>query len=991
MTVRSLNGLNGSTTNVVITNRMLTTEPLEMTQTLFTDPIVLSLKGITGFTGSGGNILKSNSANNALEWATETDTTYTGTAPIVITGTTISYDNTTSGTFTNKTFGDLTMFESSLSCRNSSSSGYIRLYTNGASSTNFVDLFTPNNLTQDHTIFLPSANGILALTTDLIQPNYGGTGKSSLSGETGKVLRVNSNENGYDFYTLPSPITQYWGLSGNVLSPTSSYDLQVAEIINIGSSTVYYQLKTDTTNNAFQLTETDGTTVLKYTSNGRLDFGYSILIGSNPAYPAGQGLPFGTTGTIYSSSIYSKIITTDDITLSEYGASPPTTQSYIRCNSSGNLTFSAGGEFTTGLKVGGAIAFDDLGTGATSISYIYDPRQNSGVPSTTNNAFNFHSNGTEVNLNCRVAAGGTSSAVNLKFAGSTLYRFNENLTMDVDSRSFSFPSSSGTLAKIGDIAGNSYISSVDTVFSVDGNGRLSLGVVGVVEGGTGQNSITNGDLLYGKPLNSMGKIAIGSTGQYLKVVSGIPGWVTETNTNFFSFSGNDIYLTNTADNLMLGMSSFFPAAKLGVQGNTWLAGQVTINESALLIGLYFSYLYDTTNGRGVISNPNSTYTNKNILTWADNDVGLCVPQSNGYVNFRFANVIKMTFGESLTKLTGELEITEFVLIGGSTQIGTNALSVYGDTNITGDITTTGTTFTAPRFKLSHSGSYLNISNPDGDNATAQGTYIQWHNNGTYLGLYTPVGGASSSYAIQCYIGTTEKLKITGLQTHSSQKMSIDGYFYMGYDINGATSTDNLYMLINHGSGSSDGATYIGFKWNNVYIGEVAQVGTSSVVYSTTSDYRLKDDIVDCDSMLDTIDKMNVKEYSFKGDKEENIDQKHIGFLAHEVQELDERFNTFVSGKKNEIAPYCNCCHSFNCNKGEACMECDEDGICKYPMIDKVKYQSIDYGKLTPICIKGIQELHTIIKEQQVELDTYKSIIDKLINSKSFVDFKKSIA
>jgi len=72
------------------------------------------------------------------------------------------------------------------------------------------------------------------------------------------------------------------------------------------------------------------------------------------------------------------------------------------------------------------------------------------------------------------------------------------------------------------------------------------------------------------------------------------------------------------------------------------------------------------------------------------------------------------------------------------------------------------------------------------------------------------------------------------------------------------------------------------------------------------------------------------------------------------------------------------------------MECDEDGNCLYPAIDKVKYQSIDYGKLTPICIKGIQELHTIIKSQQVELDTYKSIINKLLIAKSFVDFKKSL-
>ena len=72
------------------------------------------------------------------------------------------------------------------------------------------------------------------------------------------------------------------------------------------------------------------------------------------------------------------------------------------------------------------------------------------------------------------------------------------------------------------------------------------------------------------------------------------------------------------------------------------------------------------------------------------------------------------------------------------------------------------------------------------------------------------------------------------------------------------------------------------------------------------------------------------------------------------------------------------------------MECDEEGNCLYPVIDKVKYQSIDYGKLTPICIKGIQELHTIIKSQQEELDTYKSIVDKLMNATSFKAFKESL-
>ena len=57
MGVRSLNGLNGTDTSVVITNRMLATQPLEMTQPTFTDPITMSIKGLSGF-GSNGQILE---------------------------------------------------------------------------------------------------------------------------------------------------------------------------------------------------------------------------------------------------------------------------------------------------------------------------------------------------------------------------------------------------------------------------------------------------------------------------------------------------------------------------------------------------------------------------------------------------------------------------------------------------------------------------------------------------------------------------------------------------------------------------------------------------------------------------------------------------------------------------------------------------------------------------------------------------------------------
>lgn len=74
MSIRTLNGLNGSNTNVVITNRMLATSPLEMTQTLFTDPIVMSLKGLSGV-GNNGQVIKSN--GSSLYYATDAGSNWT--------------------------------------------------------------------------------------------------------------------------------------------------------------------------------------------------------------------------------------------------------------------------------------------------------------------------------------------------------------------------------------------------------------------------------------------------------------------------------------------------------------------------------------------------------------------------------------------------------------------------------------------------------------------------------------------------------------------------------------------------------------------------------------------------------------------------------------------------------------------------------------------------------------------------------------------------
>ena len=86
-------------------------------------------------------------------------------------------------------------------------------------------------------------------------------------------------------------------------------------------------------------------------------------------------------------------------------------------------------------------------------------------------------------------------------------------------------------------------------------GVSSTGVLGATYGGTGQSSITTGDLLYGSASNTISKLAIGSTGTVLRVVAGVPSWGTDytgtvtsvaaTVPSFLSISGSPITSSGT--------------------------------------------------------------------------------------------------------------------------------------------------------------------------------------------------------------------------------------------------------------------------------------------------------------------------------------------------------------------------------------------------------------------------------------------------------------
>jgi hypothetical protein len=98
-----------------------------------------------------------------------------------------------------------------------------------------------------------------------------------------------------------------------------------------------------------------------------------------------------------------------------------------------------------------------------------------------------------------------------------------------------------------------------------------------------------------------------------------------------------------------------------------------------------------------------------------------------------------------------------------------------------------------------------------------------------------------------------------------------------------------------------------------------QVNTSSVTYSTTSDHRLKENVVDLEGAITRLKQLQARRFNFIADPNNTVD----GFIAHETQEVVPEC---VTGAKDAV---------------------DDDG--------NPVYQGIDQSKLVPLLTAALQE------------------------------------
>jgi hypothetical protein len=211
-----------------------------------------------------------------------------------------------------------------------------------------------------------------------------------------------------------------------------------------------------------------------------------------------------------------------------------------------------------------------------------------------------------------------------------------------------------------------------------------------------------------------------------------------------------------------------------------------------------------------------------------------------------------------------------------------------------------------------------------------------YNNGT-------VGSISVTY------GTTGPYLPLTFLTSDTERMRIqnDGDIRIGISSAAITGTE-CYTFANRQEGNNlalyttgNASFYSIDMWNLVggtcnqvlfrsggsgtAVGSITSTGNTATQYNTSSDYRLKENIQPLANGLERLQQLKPIQFDWKSSGETSE-----GFIAHEVQEV---FPEAVSGEK-----------------------------------DGEDMQGMDYGRITPLLVKAIQELSNKVDNQQVLIE-----------------------
>jgi len=162
------------------------------------------------------------------------------------------------------------------------------------------------------------------------------------------------------------------------------------------------------------------------------------------------------------------------------------------------------------------------------------------------------------------------------------------------------------------------------------------------------------------------------------------------------------------------------------------------------------------------------------------------------------------------------------------------------------------------------------------------------------------------------------------------------------------SSTSPYQRVMHGGSGSSFANHTLIEFRSTVdgvIGEIKQDGDGTITYATSSDYRLKENIVDLTGAITRLKNLKPKRFNFK----KNASMTKDGFLAHELQEV---IPEAVNGTKDEVVT--------------------EDSKANVPHLKEEEvgnpiYQTADLARVVPLLTATLQEAITKIETLETKV------------------------